>query len=55
MAIDTCKIKLNGDEVEIPKSDLKWFLENKKAVEVKTPAPKETETKETNKKSETTK
>jgi hypothetical protein len=50
MAIDTCKIKLNGDEVEIPKSDLKWFLENKKAVEVKTPAPKET-----NKKSETTK
>lgn len=50
MALETCKIKLDGNEVEIPKSDLKWFLENKQAVEVKTTA-----TKSTNKKSETTK
>ena len=30
-----CKIKFNGKEVTIPRADLKWFVEEKGAKEIK--------------------
>lgn len=38
--MQTAKIELNGKEFEIPQADLKWFIEQKGAKEIKSTTSK---------------